>query len=96
LQHCLGVAYHNGRIYIADTYNNKIKMLDLASKECVTMLGSGQPADLYEPGGLSVWDHGQTARLFIADTNNHRILQSLINMDGTLLPPIPLTINFAS
>ena len=25
LQHCLDVAYHDGRLYVADTYNNKIK-----------------------------------------------------------------------
>src|SRR5204862_5777879 len=47
LQHCLGVAYHEGKIYIADTYNNKIKTYDLATKECVTALGSGEPANLY-------------------------------------------------
>ena len=28
LQHCLGVAYGDGKLYIADTYNNKIKVCD--------------------------------------------------------------------
>ena len=28
LQHALGVAYHDGKLYVADTYNSKIKVLD--------------------------------------------------------------------
>src|SRR5207248_2392685 len=28
LQHCLGVAYNAGKIYIADSYNHKVKLLD--------------------------------------------------------------------
>ncbi|MEO8288734.1 MAG: thioredoxin-like domain-containing protein [Chloroflexota bacterium] len=95
LQHCLGVAYHHSAIYIADTYNNKIKRLDLATKECRTVLGSGQPTNLYEPGGLSVWDDGTAARLYIADTNNHRVLQSAITPEGELLPAIPVRVTFA-
>ena len=39
---------------------------------------------------------GETARLYIADTNNHRILQSAIDKAGNLLPPIPVTITFSS
>jgi DNA-binding beta-propeller fold protein YncE len=87
LQHCLGVAYHEGAIYIADTYNNKIKRLDLATKECRTVLGSGDSTDLYEPGGLSVWDHPDKPRLYVADTNNHRILCVSIGDDGALDAP---------
>ncbi len=87
LQHCLGVAYHEGAIYIADTYNNKIKRLDLATKECHTVLGSGNSTDLYEPGGLSVWDHPEKPRLYVADTNNHRVLCASIGADGALAAP---------
>lgn len=64
LQHPLGVAARNGRVFIADTYNHKIKALDPATGE-VTMLASG----FDEPGGLSI--AGNT--LFVADTNNHAI-----------------------
>jgi thiol-disulfide isomerase/thioredoxin len=97
LQHCLGVAYHNGAIYVADAYNCKIKRIDLATKTCTTVLGSGQLGDMYEPGGLSVWEgqNGETTRLYIADTNNHRLLQSVVDKAGNLLPPIPVTITFA-
>lgn len=94
LQHCLGVAYHNNRIYIADTYNNKVKAFELTSKECVTVLGSGDAADLYEPGGLSVWDDGKEVRLYIADTNSHRVLCAVINEEGKLLPAAPVAITF--
>ena len=67
LQHPLGVAWNAGMIYIADTYNSKIKRLDPESLEVVS-LTPGEPT-LEEPGGLSI--AGQY--LYIADTNNHRI-----------------------
>jgi thiol-disulfide isomerase/thioredoxin len=76
LQHPKGVAFHDGLLYIADTYNNKVKVLDPATREVRTLIGSGDPgwrdgedALLYEPGGLSIAD----GRLFLADTNNHAI-----------------------
>lgn len=42
LQHPLGVWNYNGLIYIADTYNHKIKVLNPLDKTCRTILGSGQ------------------------------------------------------
>ena len=33
LQHPLGVAFHDGKLYVADTYNNKIKVLDVATRD---------------------------------------------------------------
>lgn len=73
LQHAIGVAYHNGTVYVADTYNNKIKTIDLKTGDVATLLG-GQPkkgeAPLFdEPAGLSVAGD----RLYVADTNSHRI-----------------------
>ena len=67
LQHPLGVAWKAGVIYIADTYNSKIKRLDPDSLKVVS-LTPGEPT-LEEPGGLSIG--GQY--VYIADTNNHRI-----------------------
>ena len=78
LQHPLGVAVHQGRVLIADTYNHKIKRLDPRSGIVETVAGTGSPgradgpgrhAQFHEPGGLSV--AGDT--LFVADTNNHAI-----------------------
>ena len=92
LQHCLGVAYYEGKVYIADTYNNKIKTFDLSTKECITSLGTGKPSDLYEPGGLCVAAGATGARLYIADTNNHRVLTAAIDASGTLGPVAPVLI----
>lgn len=73
LQHCTAVAYHQGKLYVADTYNSKIKTIDLNTGMVTTFLGgSTQPGGeplLNEPMGLSV--AGDT--LYVADTNSHRI-----------------------
>ncbi len=75
LQHPLGIACHEGRLYIADTYNNKIKVIDPLSGDTQTLVGTGaadyadSPPALNNPSGLATAD----AKLFVADTNNHRI-----------------------
>jgi thiol-disulfide isomerase/thioredoxin len=78
LQHPLGVLYCDGLVYVADTYNHKIKKLDLQSRRCDTLVGTGQPgsadglatqAQLNEPSGLALAQN----KLYIADTNNHRV-----------------------
>jgi DNA-binding beta-propeller fold protein YncE len=78
LQHPLGVAWHDGRLLIADTYNHKIKRLDPTTAECRTLFGDGVPghqdgealaARFSEPAGVSV----ARGRLYVADTNNHAI-----------------------
>lgn len=83
LQHPLGVAWNpeEKRLYVADSYNHKIKVVDPMSKSCATFAGSGTPgkadskdlslAWFNEPGGLSVAPGGK--EIFIADTNNHAI-----------------------
>jgi thiol-disulfide isomerase/thioredoxin len=74
LQHALGVAYHDGKLYVADTYNSKLKVLDPATKECKTFAGGEKEGWLAtpvfnEPGGISFGG----GKLYIADTNAHRI-----------------------
>jgi len=78
LQHALGVAYSKGLLYVADTYNSKIKVIDPIRKASSTFAGTGQhgdrdgrslEAEFNEPGGLAFLGD----RLYIADTNNHRI-----------------------
>ena len=71
LQHPLDVAVGDGVIYVADSYNNKVKGIAFGSMETRTVFGDGGPETLREPGGLAVADN----RLYIADTNNHRILR---------------------
>ncbi|MCS6926649.1 MAG: NHL repeat-containing protein, partial [Candidatus Binatia bacterium] len=76
LQHPLGIVHHQGVLYVADTYNHKIKEVGPTLRAAVTFLGTGTPgwrdgypAQFYEPGGVSVAD----GKLYIADTNNHAI-----------------------
>ena len=75
-QHPLGIVWHNGTVYVADTYNHKIRQLDPKSRRVGSVFGDGKPGNeggeqprFYEPGGIS--STGDT--LFIADTNNHAI-----------------------
>src|SRR6266571_1981348 len=70
LQHPLDVAVGDGTIFVADSYNNKIKAIAFGAMETRTLFGDGSPKTLYEPGGLAVAD----GRVIVADTNNHRIL----------------------
>jgi len=77
LQHPLGIDTAGGTLWVADTYNSKIKRLDPDTGEITTFSGSEQgwadgisgEARFSEPGGLSV--AGGT--LYVADTNNHAI-----------------------
>ncbi|TMX01365.1 hypothetical protein EJD97_024641 [Solanum chilense] len=77
LQHPLGVLCgKDGQVYIADSYNHKIKKLDPDSKRVTTLAGVGQAgfkdgaavaAQFSEPSGIVEAENG---RLYIADTNN--------------------------
>lgn len=75
LQHPLGVVFHEGALYVADTYNNKIKVIDPAKGTCKTLVGNGKPgagddpALFDEPAGISA----ARGKLYVADTNNHAI-----------------------
>ncbi len=74
LQHALGVYYHEGKLYVADTYNSKLKVIDPESRTCQTFLGGAPNGWLTgglfnEPGGLSF----ANGKLYVADTNAHRI-----------------------
>ena len=78
LQHPIGIEWHDGALYIADTYNNKIKRIYPASRGAASYLGIGKVghedgdgrfAEFFEPAGLSA----ANGSLYIADTNNHAI-----------------------
>jgi len=84
LQHPLGVAWApvgvqgGGSVYVADTYNQKIRRLDAATRDLQSFSGKGTPGDedgmplmarFREPSGLSY----AKGKLYVADTNNHRV-----------------------
>ena len=99
-QHALGVAYHGGKLYVADTYNSKIKVLDPATRECKTFLG-GEPEGwlatplFSEPAGICYAD----GKLYVADTNAHRVrvvdlktkTVSTLKLQGVEAPKLPGT-----
>lgn len=70
LQHALGIVYVEGKLYLADTYNSKIKVLDPMARTCTAFIGGDKKAKLFnEPGGISY----ANGKLYVADTNAHRI-----------------------
>ncbi|GLD62916.1 NHL repeat-containing protein 2 [Lates japonicus] len=83
LQHPLGVAWapEQSLLYVADSYNHKIKVVDPKTKQCSTLAGTGQAGDTLgpefnkscfnEPGGICVSDNGKI--IYVADTNNHQV-----------------------
>lgn len=100
LQHPLGVAAgRRHTIWITDTYNHKLKSLDVRTGEVRTWAGGeagfadGSFADARfdEPADVEVVGH----RLFVADTNNHAIRVvdrrrgrvSTLALEGVPTPP---------
>ena len=78
LQHPVGIALVDGALYVADTYNHKIKKVAPDEKSAEAAAGKGEvgfrdgwagEACFDEPGGVSA----AGGRLYIADTNNHAI-----------------------
>lgn len=96
LQHVLGIAViDDSSVILADTYNHKIKMVDLGKDSVSSLLGDGRPGllssidgefQLNEPGGLAL--HNDT--LFIADTNNNRILVYELDVERTTVLDLKL------
>ncbi len=91
MQHPLGVAYLNGKVFVADSYNHKIRQLDVETRKLTTFLGDGKsgngtaPLQLSEPGGVSVTKH----TLYVADTNNNRVCAVRISDGVTAVMSLP-------
>ena len=75
-----GLAYHDGRLYVADTENHVIRMVDISSGLISTVLGDGERGDgpeddplrcrLARPHGVFAKDAGG---LYVGDSEAHRI-----------------------
>jgi DNA-binding beta-propeller fold protein YncE len=98
LQHALGLVHVNGKLYVADTYNSKIKVFDLKTRALTTLIsgrpmGSFGPVVFNEPAGIS---HAN-GKLYVADTNAHRIrvvdlatnAVTTLQLKGVDPPPVP-------
>ncbi len=98
LQHPQGIvaAEEDGQsvLYLADTFNNKIKRIDPIRREAVTIAGTGEQgsldgdaldAEFREPSGLAL--AGRT--LYIADTHNHAV--RTLDLDQCRLGTLQLT-----
>ncbi len=76
LQHPIGLCWHDGNLYVADTYNHKIRRLNLSTQKVETVVGKGQrgyqdgpalQALLNEPNDIKPF----RGCYYIVDTNNH-------------------------
>ena len=82
LQHPLGLCATTDTIFVADTYNSAIRVIDLKANQVYTLIGKSEKETvclpenpqcdilaLYEPSDVELYD----GKLYIADTNNHLI-----------------------
>ncbi len=78
LQHPQDVVAAGDVVYIADTYNHKVKRLEVATRRVESLWGDGQPgwqdgvgaeARFREPAALALAGDS----LYVADTGNHRL-----------------------
>lgn len=78
LQHVQGVCAYSNLVYLADTYNNRVKVLNPQTREVTSLAGTGEAgyqdgatdaAQFNEPGGLAA----AGGKLYVADTNNNAI-----------------------
>ena len=94
MQHPIGITHHDGVLYVADTYNHKIKRVLPKTRSAFTVAGTGSPghvdgpfaqARFSEPCGLSI----ANGKMYIADTNNHAI--RVADMDSGEVATVELT-----
>ena len=82
LQHPLGLCAEGNKVYVADTYNSSIRLIDLKKDEVTTLVGKpGEKSfcrfgdsdcdtlGLYEPSDVKM----NSGLLYIVDTNNHLV-----------------------
>ncbi len=88
LQHPVGLESLGDTLYVADTYNHRIKSINLTTGEARYIAGSGNPgladgygtiSEMNEPSGLSA----AGSLLYVADTNNH-LIRTLDTVTGKM------------
>ncbi len=81
LQHCSGLAESKGVLYIADTYNGKVKALSLKNNIVRTLV-----TGLDEPNGLLVLGD----ELWVTDTNHQQLVKYNLQKGGKELVKVRL------
>ena len=97
LQHPIGVCAKDDKIYVADTYNSSIRLIDLKSNKISTLVGTPtmksacrfddpncDTLGLYEPNDVKIKGNS----LYIVDTNNH--LVRIFEMKSMMLKTLNL------
>lgn len=91
LQHPLGIVYKNNKLYITDTFNHKVKIIDLKTNMVKTLTGTGKrgykdgnllESSFSEPNGLTIYKD----KIYVSDTNNNviRIIDTKKSIVSTL------------
>lgn len=55
LNHAGGMAAHNGKLYVADTYNLRLREIDVDNNTATTIIGNGNMDSLALPTDVEVW-----------------------------------------
>ncbi|MEO7112185.1 MAG: hypothetical protein ABI183_17200, partial [Polyangiaceae bacterium] len=90
LKHPIGVGYGAGSIWVADTYNSKIKKIDPATGLTKTFTGGADRKNLFEPSDVIVRGN----EIVVTDTDHHRVVtfpiaggaEKAIALDGLTAP----------
>ncbi len=91
LQHLEGISLsHDGHeLIVTDTYNHKLKRIDIASGSTRTFFHFANGIGLREPAGL--WVSRALDAVFVADTGNHRVLR--VSSDGREAAILPVRLH---
>jgi sugar lactone lactonase YvrE len=101
LQHLLGLAMSKDEevVFVADTYNHKLKRVDVAQNLVTTIATpatdtiDGKAVSFSEPAGLCVSSDGK--KLYLADTNNHSIKILKLNANYSIKSVSKLDLNLS-
>lgn len=70
-----GMTVYNGSLYVADTYNNRLRAIDIEKQSGATVLGNGSFDSLALPTDVELWKK----HLYVADGFHNQI--RLVNTD---------------
>ncbi len=85
-QQAHGIAEFEGKLYVADTYNNRLRIADANNYQAQTILGNGQIDSLALPTAVTVWQK----KLYVCDGLYNQIRTvNVTNRTSTLFAQLP-------